>query len=78
MKTILSDEKTSGILKQLARANYSFEADYPGKSLRRQPVQTFYEGAHLFKADSVKNFGLFLNPKGTLKNPLEFVRNSPP
>lgn len=61
MKTILSDEKTSGILKQLAGANYSFEADYPGKSLRRQPVQTFYEGAHLFKADSVKNFGLLAN-----------------
>ncbi|SVB99499.1 uncharacterized protein METZ01_LOCUS252353, partial [marine metagenome] len=33
MKTILSDEKTSGILKKLAGANYSFEANYPGKSL---------------------------------------------
>ena len=61
MKTILSGEKTSGIRKQLAGANYSFEADYPGKSLRRQPVQTFYEGAHLFKADSVTNFGLLAN-----------------
>lgn len=61
MKTILSDEKTSGILKQLAGANRSFEENYPGKSLRRQPVQTFYEGAHLFKADSAKNFGLLAN-----------------
>ena len=61
MKTILSDEKTSGILKLLAGANRSFEENYPGKSLRRQPVQTFYEGAHLFKADSAKNFGLLAN-----------------
>ena len=61
MKTILSDEKTSGILKQLAGANRSFEENYPGKSLRRQPVQTFYEGAHLFKAESAKNFALLAN-----------------
>ena len=61
MKTILSDEKTSGILKLLAGANRSFEENYPGKSLRRQPVQTFYEGAHLFKADSAKNFAQLAN-----------------
>jgi len=61
MKTILSDEKTSGILKLLAGANRSFEENYPGKSLRRQPVQTFYEGAHLFKAESAKNFALLAN-----------------
>ena len=57
MKTILSDKRTSGILKQLGAANRSFENNYPGNNLRRQPVQTFYEGAHLFKADSAKNFG---------------------
>ena len=61
MKTILSDEKTSGILKLLAGANRSFEENYPGKSLRRQPVQTFYEGAHLFKAESAKNIGQLAN-----------------
>jgi len=61
MKSILDQNKTSGILKQLAGANRSFEENYPGKSLRRQPVQTFYEGAHLFKADSAKNFGLLAN-----------------
>ncbi|MBT3213357.1 MAG: phosphoenolpyruvate kinase, partial [Deltaproteobacteria bacterium] len=47
--------------KQLAGANRSFEENYPGKSLRRQPVQTFYEGAHLFKAESAKNFALLAN-----------------
>ena len=57
MKTILSDEKTTGILKELGGANRYFENNYPGKNLRRQPVQTFYEGAHLFKADSAKKFG---------------------
>ena len=61
MKSILDQNKTSGILKQLAGANRSFEENYPGKSLRRQPVQTFYEGAHLFKADSAKNFAQLAN-----------------
>ena len=61
MKSILDQNKTSGILKQLAGANRSFEENYPGKSLRRQPVQTFYEGAHLFKAESAKNFALLAN-----------------
>ncbi|MDE0792180.1 MAG: phosphoenolpyruvate kinase, partial [SAR324 cluster bacterium] len=61
MKTILSDERIFRILKQLGGANSSFENNYPGKNLRRQPVQTFYEGAHLFKADSAKNFGKLAN-----------------
>ena len=61
MKSILDQNKTSGILKQLAGANRSFEASYPGNSLRRQPVQTFYEGAHLFKAESAKNIGQLAN-----------------
>ena len=61
MKTILSDERISVILKRLGSANSSFENNYPGKNLRRQPVQTFYEGAHLFKADSAKNFGKLAN-----------------
>lgn len=61
MKTILNDERVSVILKQLGSANSSFENNYPGKNLRRQPVQTFYEGAHLFKADSAKNFGKLAN-----------------
>ena len=61
MKSILDQNKTSGILKQLAGANRSFEENYPGKSLRRQPVQTFYEGAHLFKAESAKNFAQLAN-----------------
>ena len=61
MKTILSDERTTGILKELRSANRYFENNYPGKNLRRQPVQTFYEGAHLFKADSAKKFSNLAN-----------------
>ena len=57
MKTILANKRTSGILNQLEGANRTFESNYPGKTLRRQPVQTFYEGAHLFKADSAKKYG---------------------
>ena len=61
MKTILSTKRTSGILNQLAGANRTFEENYPGTSLLRQPVHTFYEGAHLFEADSAKEIGKLAN-----------------
>src|SRR4051812_45792936 len=38
------------IISRLREANTKFMAQYPGESERRQPVQTVYGGAHLFKA----------------------------
>ena len=57
MKNILAPYRTSGILNQLADANRSFEDNFPGKSLQRQPVHTIYGGAHLFKADTAEKMG---------------------
>ena len=57
MKNILTSDRTSGILSKLSGANRSFESDYPGKSLLRQPVHTIYGGAHLFKTDTAKKMG---------------------
>ncbi len=59
MKNILAYNRTSGILNQLADANCSFEANYPGKPLKRQPVHTLYGGAHLFKPDTAEKMGKF-------------------
>ena len=57
MKNILTSDRTSGILNELGDANQSFESDYPGKSLLRQPVHTIYGGAHLFKTDTAQKMG---------------------
>jgi len=57
MKNILSSNRTSGILKQLTDANRTFEGNYPGNPLKRQPVHTLYGGAHLFKSDTAEKIG---------------------
>ena len=57
MKNILRPDQTSEILSQLSVANKSFDSNYPGKSLRRQPVHTIYGGAHLFKAETAQKMG---------------------
>ena len=59
MKNILAYNRTSGILNQLADENCSFESNYPGKPLKRQPVHTLYGGAHLFKSDTAEKMGKF-------------------
>ena len=41
----------------LGDANRSFETRYPGESADRQPVQTVYGGAHLFKAGTAARIG---------------------
>lgn len=41
----------------LSEANRAFEARYPGESADRQPVQTVYGGAHLFKAGTASRIG---------------------
>jgi citrate lyase beta subunit len=45
------------ILATLKAANVRLTRDYPGDATDRQPVHTFYGGAHLFKADSVRRLG---------------------
>lgn len=41
----------------LAAANREFALSHPGESGRRQPVHTFYGGAHLFKSDVARRLG---------------------
>jgi len=41
----------------LTRANLEFARLHPGESGKRQPVHTFYGGAHLFKADVARRLG---------------------
>jgi citrate lyase beta subunit len=42
----------------LATANREFARTYPGDPAGRQPVHCVYGGAHLFKADLAKRFGI--------------------
>jgi citrate lyase beta subunit len=41
----------------LVVANREFARTHPGDSGRRQPVHTFYGGAHLFKSDTARKLG---------------------
>src|SRR5580658_8047130 len=43
---------------KLASANREFSRRYPGEFPRRQPVHTFYGGAHLFRADTCRKLGV--------------------
>ncbi len=52
----LADEGKSH-LDALAAANGAFMRVYPGERAARQPVHTFYGGAHLFKADTIPRLG---------------------
>jgi citrate lyase beta subunit len=42
---------------ELTTANREFALSHPGESGRRQPVHTFYGGAHLFKSDVARRLG---------------------
>jgi citrate lyase beta subunit len=44
-------------LDALGEANRAFARAYPGERAERQPVHTFYGGAHLFKADTARRLG---------------------
>ncbi len=44
-------------LDALGAANGAFMRAYPGERAARQPVHTFYGGAHLFKADTIPRLG---------------------
>ncbi len=57
MRTSLSRADIEPIVAPLRAANGGFLARYPGERLERQPVHTFYGGAHLFRADTVAKLG---------------------
>ena len=57
MKQSLSDETIKRITEGLQKANVASMQNYPGETGRRQPVHTFYGGAHLFKSDSAPRLG---------------------
>ena len=53
----LDEKSISGILDNLSKANLKLKAIYPGDRPDRQPVQTVYGGAQLFKSTSIKRMG---------------------
>ncbi|MFL5811223.1 MAG: DUF6986 family protein, partial [Flavisolibacter sp.] len=54
MKTSIPNKKKKKLFSQLAEANTAFQKIYPGDRAERQPVQTLYGGANLFKYNSAK------------------------
>src|SRR5215472_5579733 len=57
MKTTLDSGAFINAAQELTKANAAFRWSYPGDSGRRQPVHTFYGGAHLFRADASERLG---------------------
>src|SRR3982074_3734028 len=57
MRTTLSPQTLDTATVELRKANAWFAAHYPGESGRRQPVHSFYGGAHLFQASSAGKLG---------------------
>jgi hypothetical protein len=57
MKRSLAADSLGDIFTPLARAHEAFASRYPGPRGDRQPVHTFYEGAHLFRADTARRLG---------------------
>jgi hypothetical protein len=57
MKLSLDSESTGRVTRALQQANRMFAEHYPGDSGKRQPVQTVYGGAHLFKAETTGRLG---------------------
>lgn len=53
MKLTLPASERDSVLSDLSLANKIFQNLYPGDSPERQPVQTVYGGANLFKSDTV-------------------------
>jgi citrate lyase beta subunit len=53
----LSRSDIERIVTPLKAANAAFAARYPGERQERQPVHTFYGGAHLFRHDTAQKLG---------------------
>ena len=58
MKRSLSSETIRQAAAPLVAAHQEFARRYPGETGRRQPVHSFYGGAHLFKADIARRLGV--------------------
>ncbi len=57
MKTTLEPRALIDATQELSKANAAFRSSYPTDAGRRQPVHTFYGGAHLFRADISERLG---------------------
>jgi citrate lyase beta subunit len=57
MRITLSAESLAAATRGLTEANRAMAARYPGETGRRQPVHSFYGGAHLFRADTAQRLG---------------------
>ena len=57
MKRTISNKKREKIFSKLKDANTAFQKEYPGERKDRQPVQTLYGGANLFRYNSAKVLG---------------------
>ena len=57
MKTSLTDLHIAPIVEKLRAADAAFIDAYPGYRVARQPVQTLYGGAQLFRSDSIASIG---------------------
>ena len=53
----LDNKDISSVLSDLGKANLKLKEIYPGESPDRQPVQTVYGGAQLFKSTTTKRMG---------------------
>ena len=53
----LNKKDISSVLSDLGKANNKLKKIYPGESADRQPVQTVYGGAQLFKRETIKKIG---------------------
>lgn len=72
----LAAETEQRVLSSMKTINETFSKNYPGDTTIRQPVHTFYGGAHLFKADTITKLGkLALHSMTTLApNFAEFAK----
>ena len=57
MKRSLPGDSLEGMFTALKSAHEVFASRYPGPRGDRQPVHTFYGGAHLFRADTARRLG---------------------
>ena len=57
MKTTFTPELVRRAMDQLHAANLRFADVYPGERPDRQPIQTVYGGAQIFKADTAAKLG---------------------
>lgn len=58
MKSTFTPALIKDVVHELAEANARFARQFPGDSPARQPVQTVYGGAQIFKADTAAKLGV--------------------